>query len=151
MIHLKTLLRTSCRTLNSPQQRGLLLRPRSIFSSSRKKVGPPYSHIVQLGDPVLRVKCDPVEASDIKSEEVQEIIKTMKFVINRFDCLGLSAPQIGVPLQIMMCQFTERQFKFWSEEIQNQRGMEVIPMKIFINPKLNVLDSTQVRNINPRV
>ena len=75
----------------------------------------------------------------------------MKFVINRFDCLGLSAPQIGVPLQIMMCQFTERQFKFWSEEIQNQRGMEVIPMKIFINPKLNVLDSTQVRNINPRV
>ena len=112
------------------------MRPRSIFSSSRKKVGPPYSHIVQLGDPVLRVKCDPVEASDIKSEEVQEIIKTMKFVINRFDCLGLSAPQIGVPLQIMMCQFTERQFKFWSEEIQNQRGMEVIPMKIFINPKL---------------
>ena len=119
---LKTL-KTAGRSLNSPQRRGLLLKPRSIFSSSRKKVGPPYSHIVQLGDPVLRVKCDPVEASDINSREIQEVIETMKFVINRFDCLGLSAPQIGVPLQIMMCQFTERQFKFWSEEIKKQRGI----------------------------
>ena len=94
---------------------------------------------------MLRAKCDPVEAGDIKDREIQEVINTMKFVINRFDCVGLSAPQIGVPLQIMMCQFTKKQIKFWSEEIQKKRGMEVIPMKIFINPKLKVLDQTKVR------
>ena len=136
------LLRSSCCSLHS---RSLHLRPRSIFSSSKKRAGPPYSHIVQLGDPVLRAKCDPVEAGDIKDREIQEVINTMKFVINRFDCVGLSAPQIGVPLQIMMCQFTKKQIKFWSEEIQKKRGMEVIPMKIFINPKLKVLDQTKVR------
>ena len=133
-----------CCSLSAPARRSLHLRPRSIFSSSRARVDPPFRHIVQLGDPVLRVQCDPVLPSDIKTGEIQEVIDAMKFALKRFDGVGLSAPQIGVPLQIMMVQFTKKQIKFWSEEIRKKREMEVLPLKIFINPKLNILDKTQV-------
>ena len=135
-----------CCSLSAPARRSLHLRPRSIFSSSRARVDPPFRHIVQLGDPVLRVQCDPVLPSDIKTGEVQEVIDSMKFALKRFDCVGLSAPQIGVPLQIMMVQFTKKQLNFWSEEIRKKREMEILPLKIFINPKLNILDKTQVRS-----
>ena len=135
-----------CCSLSAPARRSLHLRPRSIFSSSRARVDPPFRHIVQLGDPVLRVPCDPVLPADIKTGEVQEVINAMKFVLKRYDGLGLSAPQIGVPLQIMMVQFTKKQINFWSEEIRKKREMEILPLKIFINPKLNILDKTQVRS-----
>ena len=135
-----------CCSLSAPARRSLHLRPRSIFSSSRARVDPPFRHIVQLGDPVLRVQCDPVLPSDIKTGEIQEVIDAMKFALKRFDGVGLSAPQIGVPLQIMMVQFTKKQINFWSEEIRKKREMEVLPLKIFINPKLNILDKTQVRS-----
>ena len=135
-----------CCSLSAPARRSLHLRPRSIFSSPKARAAPPFRHIVQLGDPVLRVPCDPVLPDDIKTGEVREVIDAMKFVLKRFDGVGLSAPQIGVPLQIMMVQFTKKQINFWSEELRKQREMEVLPMKIIINPKLNILDRTQVRS-----
>ena len=92
----------------------------------------------------MRVQCEPVQAADIKTGEIQEVIDAMKFALKRFDCVGLSAPQIGVPIQIMMVQFTKKQISFWSEEIRKKREMEVLPMKIIINPKLNILDKTEV-------
>ena len=135
---------SACCSLSTPARRSLHLRPRSIFSSPR--ASPPFRHIVQLGDPVLRAECDPVPPAEIKSGEVQEVIRAMKFALARFDGVGLSAPQIGVPLQIMMVQFTKKQIKFWSEDIRKKQEMEVLPLKIFINPQLNILDKTQVRS-----
>ena len=123
--------------------RQLNLKPRSLFSSKRLE-GPPYSHIVQIGDPVLRLQCDPVDPKDIKSKEIQNVIASMKFALKRFDGVGISAPQIGVPLQISMIQFTPSQLEFWSPDHQATRQMEAIPLKILINPKLHILDKSQV-------
>ena len=130
--------------VSSYQKRCLILKPKSIFSSKEEKQSPPFTHIVQIGDPVLRLKCDPIHPDDIASSEVQNIIKTMKFVLQRFDGIGISAPQVGVPAQIMMLQFTKKQLEFWSEEHRKTREMEIIPLKIFINPKLLVVDKAQV-------
>ena len=123
--------------------RQLNLKPRSLFSSKRLE-GPPYNHIVQIGDPVLRLQCDPVDPKDIKSKEIQNVIASMKFALKRFDGVGISAPQIGVPLQISMIQFTPSQLEFWSPDHQATRQMEAIPLKILINPKLHILDKSQV-------
>ena len=146
MLNIELLKSVSVCSLSAPARRCLHLRPKSIFSSSRARAAPPFRHIVQLGDPVLRVQCEPVQAADIKTGEIQEVIDAMKFALKRFDCVGLSAPQIGVPIQIMMVQFTKKQMSFWSEEIRKKREMEVLPLKIYLNPKLNILDKTQVRS-----
>ena len=87
-----------------------------------------------------------MEPGDIKTRQVQEVIDAMKFALTRFDGVGLSAPQIGVPLQIMMVQFTQKQINVWSEDVRKKKQMEVLPLKIFINPKLTILDKTQVRS-----
>ena len=137
---------SACCSLSAPARRCLHLRPKSIFSSPEGRAVPPFRHIVQLGDPVLRAECEAVPPGDIKTGEVQEVINAMKFALARFDGVGLSAPQIGVPLQIMMVQFTNKQIKFWSEEIRKKKEMEVLPLKIFINPQLKIIDKTQVRS-----
>ena len=130
------------------QSRNLMKRPKSIFPSrSSQSVLPPYNHITQIGDPVLRVQCDPLDPKDIQSKEIQSVISSMKFTLKRYDCVGVSAPQVGVPAQLMMVQFTSSQLKFWSEDIQNLREMEEIPYRILINPKLQILDKSQVERM----
>ena len=130
------------------QSRNLMKRPKSIIPSrSSQSVLPPYNHITQIGDPVLRVQCDPLDPKDIQSKEIQSVISSMKFTLKRYDCVGVSAPQVGVPAQLMMVKFTSSQLKFWSEDIQNLREMEEIPYRILINPKLQVLDKSQVKRM----
>lgn len=36
---------------------------------------PPYKHIVQLGDPVLRCKCVPVERSYLQNPEFKKVCR----------------------------------------------------------------------------
>ena len=55
----------------------------------------PYNHIVQIGDPVLRQKSEKVSSSMLKSDLVEETIYTLKRVIDKYDAVGVSAPQIG--------------------------------------------------------
>ena len=137
--------RCSVKILVNPS-RNLMKRPKSIIpSKSSQSALPPYNHITQIGDPVLRVQCDPLDPKDIQSKEIQSVISSMKFTLKRYDCVGVSAPQVGVPAQLMMVQFTSSQLKFWSEDIQKLREMEEIPYRILINPKLQVLDKSQVK------
>jgi len=126
------------------QKRDISLKPKSIFSSQGKNQGPPYNHVVQIGDPILRQACDPIDPKDIKSPQIKNIIKCMKFALKRYDGVGISAPQIGVPAQISIIQLTKSQMNFWTDDQQKQMQMEVIPLKIFINPQLFVLDKSQV-------
>ena len=148
-IMLNFILKPCCSYLNKLPVRTLTIKPKNIFSSgsSKGRKGPPYNHFVQVGDPVLRIKCDPVNPSDIDTEHIQSVITAMKYALKRFDGVGISAPQVGVPLQIMMVQFTSSQLNCWTEDMQQSREMEVIPLKILINPKLKIIDSDQV---NPR-
>ena len=146
MLNVELLKLSACLSLSAAARRCLHLRPKSVFSSPRAKASPPFRHVVQLGDPVLRVECEAVQPGDIKTRQVQEVIDAMKFALTRFDGVGLSAPQIGVPLQIMMVQFTQKQINVWSEDVRKKKQMEVLPLKIFLNPKLTILDKTQVRS-----
>ena len=147
MIVIKNLfLNQCCSYLNKLPVRTISIQPKTILSSgsSKKRKGPPYNHFVQIGDPVLRAKCDPVNPSDIKTEDIQSVINAMKYALKRFDGVGISAPQVGVPLQIMMVQFTTSQLNCWTEEMQKMREMEMIPLKVLINPKLKIINSEQV-------
>jgi len=60
-------------------------------------------NIVQIGDRVLRDTAQEVPHAEISSDRVQEIITTMKEVLEKEkDGAALAAPQIGVPLRIFI-------------------------------------------------
>lgn len=132
------------------QYRTLTKKPKGIFgstnSNNKSLKGPPYTHFVQIGDPVLKQKCQPVNKEDILKPEIQNIIHSMVYTLERYDGVGISAPQIGVPLQIIAVQFTKSQLSIWSEKSQQEKKMEVIPLQIFINPSISILDNSQVKH-----
>ncbi|PSN32717.1 hypothetical protein C0J52_24712 [Blattella germanica] len=105
---------------------------------------PPYKHICQIGDPVLRRKAELVNVEDIKKKDIQMVLKKMHEVMQLYGSVGISAPQIGVPLRIFAVQFTKKMTNEYSPDILKVRQMSVVPFKVFINPEMKVIDYEKV-------
>lgn len=65
-------------------------------------------------------------------------------VMRKLDCVGLSAPQIGVPLRILALEYPEKMLRESSLASRELRGLSAQPLRIFINPQLRVLDGRTV-------
>lgn len=105
---------------------------------------PPYKHVCQVGDPVLRSRAAAVDPAAIHGAEIQKVINTMVKVMRKFDCVGLSAPQIGVPLRILALEYPEKMLEESSPASREARGLSAQPLRIFVNPQLRVLDRRTV-------
>ncbi|MBN3315185.1 DEFM protein, partial [Atractosteus spatula] len=82
-----------------------------------------------------------VDPAKIASPEIQRVIRTLVGVMRRLECVGLSAPQIGVPLQILAAEFTERMIFDHPEGTREAKGLSAFPLRVFVNPSVRVLDS----------
>lgn len=105
---------------------------------------PPYSHICQIGDPILRYNAEEINPEDIKKSEIKRVLKKMHDVMHSYESVGLAAPQIGVPLRIFMIEFSEKMSEKFSPDIRKSREMAIIPLKVFINPKLTVVSYEKI-------
>ncbi|CAG9795406.1 unnamed protein product [Diatraea saccharalis] len=110
------------------------------LAPSRGKVSPPYEHVVQIGDPTLRKVSEDVPLDKLSSQEVQQVIKKLQFVLSKYGSVGMSAPQIGINLRIFAIQYTSKQLDATPSKAIKSTGMSTIPFTVFINPKLKVLD-----------
>lgn len=124
------------------------IKVRSYLQYMKRKVisprSPPYSHVCQVGDPVLRAHAAAVDPVAITGPEIQKVIKTMVKVMRKLECVGLSAPQIGVPLRILALEYPQKMLEESSLASREARGLSVQPLRIFVNPKLRVLDGRTV-------
>ncbi|KAF3689259.1 Peptide deformylase, mitochondrial [Channa argus] len=120
------------------------VKVRSYFHYIKRKIipppSPPYSHVCQVGDPVLRSHAAAVDPASIPGPEIQEVINTMVKVMRKLECVGLSAPQIGVPLRILALEYPQKMLEESSSTSREVRGLSVQPLRIFVNPQLRVLD-----------
>lgn len=99
----------------------------------------PASPIVQTGAPVLRGRAAEVEPARIASAEIQGLIDRMIEVMRAAPGVGLAAPQIGVPLRVLVLEDSaERMAKLTPAEIA-ERERVVVPVRVFINPVLRPL------------
>ncbi|XP_072169358.1 peptide deformylase, mitochondrial-like [Diadema setosum] len=105
---------------------------------------PPYNHVTQVGDPVLRGKSAPVDPEEIKTKPFQDLVQRMVDVMRKTGGVGLAGPQIGVAKQVFVMEFTEKHFKGFPEDIQKAREMAVVPLKVFVNPQLKVTSDKQI-------
>ncbi|KAM9377698.1 peptide deformylase, mitochondrial [Pholidichthys leucotaenia] len=120
------------------------VKVRSYLQYIKRKIkppsSPPYNHVCQVGDPVLRSHAAAVDATAVTGPEIQRVISTMVKVMRKFECVGLSAPQIGIPLRIVALEYPQKMFDETSPTSREIRGLSVEPLRIFINPQLRVLD-----------
>lgn len=99
-----------------------------------RPVEPPYSHITQIGDPVLRQKAIDIPVETIKSAEVQSLVKHMIEVMRKFELVGLACNQIGMPYRIITMELTQKSLKKFEPAVQKAREMTLVPLTVVINP-----------------
>lgn len=95
---------------------------------------PPYPRVCQVGDPALRAVAAPVEPAQLAGPELQRLVQRLVQVMRRRHCVGLSAPQLGVPLQVLALEFPDALFHACAPRLREIRQMEPFPLHVFVNP-----------------
>lgn len=80
--------------------------------------------IVQVGDPVLREKCAPVETFD---GELWTLLDNMKETLRKAEGAGLAAPQVGVKKRVVIVDVEEGFFEFVNPVFVWQKGEQYGP------------------------
>jgi peptide deformylase len=90
--------------------------------------------ILKMGEPLLLQVAALVPVEKITSPEIQQIIQDMLDTMQAANGAGLAAPQIGIPLQIVVFGF-EKNSRYPNEA--------PVPQTILINPVITPLSEQQ--------
>lgn len=91
---------------------------------------PPYSHVIQVGDPRLRSSAESIALEEIATPQIKKLIAHMKYVLKKYNCVGLSAPQIGVHKRVFLVEFNESHAKNYSEKEFKIKEMCLVPLTV---------------------
>ncbi len=83
--------------------------------------------VARMGHPVLREKCKPIDPAKITGPEVQRLIRDMLETMIEYNGVGLAAPQVYTPVQLVIAG---------GEESDDGRPK----LRVLINPEIEVLD-----------
>ncbi|CAJ2661353.1 peptide deformylase 1A, chloroplastic-like [Trifolium pratense] len=111
----------------------------SSISSSlwrRNKIDQKLPLIVKAGDPVLHEPALDIDPNEIKSEKIQKIIDEMILVMRKSPGVGLAAPQIGIPLRIIVLEDKEEYISYNTEEETKAQDRRPFDLLVILNPKL---------------
>ena len=80
--------------------------------------------VVQTGDPVLRENCKPVKAFN---PELWRLLADMKETVRAENGAGLAAPQIGLPIRVVVIDVEEGFYELINPVIISTKGEQVGP------------------------
>ncbi|KAI4355726.1 hypothetical protein L6164_004473 [Bauhinia variegata] len=100
----------------------------------KKKVSLPDT--VKAGDPVLHEPAREVDPSEISSERIQKIIDDMIRVMRKAPGVGLAAPQIGIPLRIIVLEDTTEYISYGPKEEIKAQDRRPFDLLVILNPEL---------------
>jgi len=95
--------------------------------------------ILAVGDPVLRTTARALTPEDLLSSSVQDLIEHMRETVRDAPGVGLAAPQIGEPLQLLVIEDRVEYHKGLSDAELIERGRREIPFHVVVNPVLERL------------
>ncbi len=96
--------------------------------------------IRQVGEPALRQKSRPLSLEEIRSRYVRELIESMRETMHDAPGVGLAAPQVGVPLTLVVIEDPRESVQKLSPEQAAERERRPVPFQVLINPALTILD-----------
>lgn len=103
------------------------------LGEKKKQVMP---DIVKAGDPVLHEPTQDVPVGEIGSERIQKIIDEMVKVMRNAPGVGLAAPQIGIPLKIIVLEDTNEYISYAPKDETKAQDRRPFDLLVIINPKL---------------
>ncbi len=86
----------------------------------------------RMGDPVLLARAQPV--GDVPSAALEALVQDMRDTMAALDGAGLAAPQIGVPLRVVI---------FGVQANPRYPHVAEVPMTVLINPVVEPLSSEE--------
>lgn len=97
--------------------------------------------IVHIGDPVLRQTARELQKEEILSSYIQDLIRDMAATMRDAPGVGLAAPQIGIPIRLIVIEdLSEYHCNITPEQLK-ERDRSPIPFHVVINPKIYLDDS----------
>ena len=100
--------------------------------------------IVQAGDPVLRRPAEVVASERFGTSELRQLVDTMIAVMHAAPGVGLAAPQIGVPLRVIVLEDEEGRMARLSNQQREVRERVPFGVRTFINPSLKIIGDDQM-------
>ncbi|XP_075621823.1 conserved oligomeric Golgi complex subunit 8 isoform X2 [Balearica regulorum gibbericeps] len=123
-------------------------RERSYWRALRRRVlgppVPPFADPCQVGAPVLRAAASAVGPERLGGPELRKLRAALAAGLRRGPCLGLSAPQLGVPLRVFAAELSPARCGRYPPEMRRAHRIEPFPLRLLVNPALRVLDSRLV-------
>lgn len=95
--------------------------------------------IVQAGDPVLRQAAAPVDVSHIGTEAFNELIAEMVETMHLAPGVGLAAPQVGLPVQLIVIEDRPETIEDMDEEFREERARAAVPLTVLVNPTIEFI------------
>ena len=92
--------------------------------------------IVQTGAPVLRARAAEVPPERITTKETRELVATMIATMRAAPGVGLAAPQIGVPLRVIVLEDRDELLRYLTPDERRERERSAFPTRVFFNPVL---------------
>jgi len=100
--------------------------------------------IVHAGEPVLRQQARSLSPQEIKTKEIQNLIDHMRETMRGAPGVGLAAPQIGSPLQLVVIEDRKEYHKEVSAQQLALRERRPVPFHVLINPRLQIAQDARV-------
>ncbi|WCJ40577.1 peptide deformylase 1A [Euphorbia peplus] len=92
--------------------------------------------IIKAGDPVLHEPAREVALEDIGTERIQKIIDDMVKVMRIAPGVGLAAPQIGIPLRIIVLEDTTEYISYAPKQETKMQDRRPFDLLVIVNPIL---------------
>ncbi|CAM8951563.1 unnamed protein product [Rhodiola kirilowii] len=125
------------RSYVSPTPPSLLVRRAGwLLGLGEKKQKQVLPEIVKAGDPVLHEPAQEVKFEEIGSDRVQKMIDDMIKAMRMGPGVGLAAPQIGIPLQIIVLEDTKEYISYAPKEDLLAQDRWQFDLLVIVNPKL---------------
>ncbi len=67
---------------------------------------------------------------ELKTERLKNILLVLRNVMKHYKSVGISAPQIGIPLRIMMIEIPDFVVQHFGPEVCKNREMVPTPFKV---------------------
>ena len=94
--------------------------------------------IRQVGEPVLRRKSRPLTQEEIRSARIQYLIESMRETMHDAPGVGLAAPQIGEPLQLVVIEDRPEYIEKLAPGLAEECERRPVPFHVLINPILTI-------------
>jgi peptide deformylase len=101
--------------------------------------------IRQVGELVLRQTSRPLSVEEIRSKYVRDLIESMRETMHDAPGVGLAAPQIGIPLQLVVIEDPPAAIQKLSPAEAAERERHPVAFQVLINPVLTIPDGAPAR------